>query len=473
MSAGASSLDLQDTIVAIATGKIMAARGIVRLTGPQVAQVVQAIFVPDDDLQLPQRIAQRVSGRIQFHRPGDASSGLLTETLPADLWYWPTSRTYTGQPSAEFHVVGLPYLLERLVQECLRWGARMAAPGEFTMRAFLAGRLDLLQAQAVLQVIEANDESQLQAALSQLAGGLSTPLQQLREQLILVLAHLEAGLDFVDEDIEFITREQLLDNVQTVRAQVDKILGQLRQRREVGQLPRVVLVGPPNAGKSSLFNALLGQSAAIVSPQSGTTRDYLSGRLHLNLGEVELIDTAGLDQVFVDPLDWLSQQQTSRLLPTADVMVLCWDAQQPLEEIEPWLRHLPKSPTLLAVGKSDRNANAGQPSVPSSWGFPTVSVSAHSGFGLDDLRAALSRAVGQRSRRLAPDPSGLSVQAIDDLEQIDQALAEAIAVARDQGGEELVAAELHRAIDRLGRLVGTIYTDDILDSIFSQFCIGK
>ncbi|MBL8854791.1 MAG: tRNA modification GTPase [Planctomycetaceae bacterium] len=471
MSAGASSNDLHDTIVAIATGPSAASRGIVRLTGPHVATVVERVFVPSDTAAFPDRIAQRLPGRIYITTNGGRSIEQGLATLPADLWYWPSARTYTGQPSAEFHVAGLPYLLEQIVQECLRAGARMAAPGEFTMRAFLAGRLDLLQAQAVLQVIEANSEAQLQAALSQLAGGLSTPLQELRDQLIMVLAHLEAGLDFVEEDIEFISREQLLGDLQAVRSQVEKILEQLRQRREAGKLPRVVLVGPPNAGKSSLFNALLGQSAAIVSPQSGTTRDYLSARLSLGAVEIELIDTAGLDDSFVDPLDWLSQQQTTHLLPTADVLVLCWDVEQPANEIHDWLTRLPQPPALLVLGKSDR-AVTPEHSLPSL--LPTsVRVSTLHGHGLGELRSQLANVVHQRSVEQSPRPTGLSVQAMDDLEQIDQALAEALIVASGQGGEELVAAELHRAIDRLGRLVGTIYTDDILDSIFSRFCIGK
>jgi tRNA modification GTPase len=313
----------------------------------------------------------------------------------------------------------------------------------------------------------------LQAALNQLAGGLSTPLQELRDQLIMLLAHLEAGLDFVEEDIEFISREQLLGDLQSVRTQVDRILEQLRQRREVGQLPRVVLVGPPNAGKSSLFNALLGQSAAIVSPRSGTTRDYLSCRLTLASSEVELIDTAGLDESLansLDSLDSLGQEQTSRLLPTADVLVLCWDAQQPTTTIPAWLARLPQAPALLVLGKSD----LADPVLPDWPSLPTTCrVSTLRGQGLAELRGHLEKVVLACTPERKPQPAGLSVQAIDDLEQINQSLTEAMVVASGAGGEELVAAELHRAIDRLGRLVGTIYTDDILDSIFSRFCIGK
>ncbi|MBL8889874.1 MAG: tRNA modification GTPase [Planctomycetaceae bacterium] len=484
MSAGALSHDLQDTIAAIATGKMAAPRAIVRLTGPQVVDVVRQVFAMDHPATLPERLPHRLVGRVRIQavvegKPSAAlastmptstmpTSTMPVSTMPADLWYWPSHRTYTGQPSAEFHLPGAPYLVEQLLQECLRLGARLAAPGEFTMRAFLAGRLDLLQAQAVLQVIEANSDAQLQAALGQLAGGLSAPLQGLRDQLIMVLAHLEAGLDFVEEDIEFISREQLLGDLQTVRDQVGRLLDQLRQRGELGALPRVVLVGPPNAGKSSLFNSLLGESAAIVSPQRGTTRDYLSGRLKLTGGEVELIDTAGLDQSAADQLEFLSQQQTARLLPTADVLVLCWDSQQPLAALSEWAACLPQEPAVLVLGKAD----LAQPEL-SGRKQPWLRVSTANGRGLPELRVLLSQIISERSVERAPLPTGLTVQAVEDLEQIDLALAEAVLVAACNGGEELVAAELHRAIDRLGRLVGTIYTDDILDSIFSRFCIGK
>lgn len=469
MSAGALSHDLQDTIAAIATGKMAASRAIVRLTGPRVVEVVQQMFATERQATLPEQVAQRLVGRVSIQSAvANNPLGLASSSMPVDLWYWPSCRTYTGQPSAEFHVPGAPYLVEQVLQECLRCGARLAAPGEFTMRAFLAGRLDLLQAQAVLQVIEANSDSQLQAALGQLAGGLSAPLQGLRDQLIMVLAHLEAGLDFVEEDIEFISREQLLGDLQTVRNQVGSLLEQLRQRGELGPLPRVILVGPPNAGKSSLFNTLLGESAAIVSPQRGTTRDYLAGRLRLAGGEVELIDTAGLDQWASDQLEFLSQQQTARLLPTADVLVLCWDSQQPIAALFEWAARLPQSPALLVLNKSD----LAQPEF-SGTSLPWLRVSTVTGLGLPELRIQLAQIVNARSVERAPLPTGLTVQAADDLEQIDLALAEAMIVASSNGGEELVAAELHRAIDRLGRLVGTIYTDDILDSIFSRFCIGK
>jgi len=489
MAAGTFVNDLNDTIVAVASARAVAERGIVRLSGPAVLDLVARCFEPDPPGPWPPQRARRLRGRLHL-----ADAGRPPATLGVDLWVWPTCQTYTGQPSAEFHLPGLPYLMEQAVQQCLRLGARIAAPGEFTLRAFLAGRLDLLQAQAVLRLIEAQDPNQLQLALTQLAGGLSTPLQRLREQLIAVLAHLEAGLDFVDEDIEFISRSQLLLDLTGVCQQVSAMVEQLRQRREIGRLPRVVLVGPPNAGKSSLFNALLRQDLAIVSPLPGTTRDYLSGRLRLGDQDIELIDTAGLDQQLqhlalaaaTDPdqpsagqdLDRMSQEQAWALLPTADVVVLCWDATQSDRWIEYWLSLLPKLPALLVLGKADlaspaTAANRSGLVTRIAGRLPMAWVSTQTGQGMAELRCALPATLNRVAAPGESESQLLSARSLEDLEQIEVALREAIAIADSGGGEELVAAELHRAIERLGRLVGTIYTDDILDSIFSRFCIGK
>lgn len=508
MSVGAVVHDLHDTIVAVASGTQPALRGIVRLSGPAVREVLARCFQPADSLLSPTAQPRRHSGRWQMSGTGGGP-----ESVPVDLWYWPTTRSYTGQPAAELHVFGLPFLLERVVRECLRGGARLAAPGEFTQRAFLAGRLDLLQAQAVWQVIAADDAAGLQQALGQLAGGLSTPLQQLRDELIGLLAHLEAGLDFVDEDIEFISRSQLLGDLERLQAQLALILQQLRERSATVRLSRVVLVGPPNAGKSSLFNALVGHEAALVSAQRGTTRDYLSSRLTWPPADVELIDTAGLDPLRsaaadtddVEPdagLERLGQQKATDLLPSADVLVLCWDCQESPAHLPRWAEALPRVPDLIVWNKSDllvsspsqsgiASAEAGATDSgdgPGDNGQPAflieltavgwsavqrVWVSSQTGAGLDDLRRVVQQQIAAQQSQPVASPAGLSTRALADLEQVSEAVSAAVQVAREQGGEELVAAELHRAIDHLGHLVGTIYTDDILDSIFSRFCIGK
>lgn len=289
-------LDPRDTIAAIGTAPGGAARGMIRISGPETVACIEHCFQPADASQQLTAIssAQVIAGEFQLGQQG--------ATLPCDLLLWPNEQSFTRQPSAELHTIGSPPLLEAALQTVCHHGARVAELGEFTLRAFLAGRLDLTQAEAVLGVIDANDSTSFDTALTQLAGGLSQPLAQLREQLLALLAHLEAGLDFVEEDITFISAKEIENQLSAARQTIADTLEQLASRSEPQILAKVVLVGAPNAGKSSLFNALLerfGVSetaiAAIVSSHTGTTRDYLSATLEVNGSRFQLVDTAGLE----------------------------------------------------------------------------------------------------------------------------------------------------------------------------------
>jgi len=218
----------------------------------------------------------------------------LHSPLPCDAYVWRDGQSYTGQPIVEVHTIGSPPLLQIVLRALCATGARLAGPGEFTLRAFLAGRIDLTQAEAVLAVIDAHDPQDLNVALGQLAGGLARPLHRLREALLDLLAHVEAGFDFADEELPFIEREELDRQLGAANDEVAAIVRQLALRGEPIDMARAVLVGRPNAGKSSLFNALAGDHAALVSEHPGTTRDYLVAELDLDGLKCRLIDTAGL-----------------------------------------------------------------------------------------------------------------------------------------------------------------------------------
>ena len=215
----------------------------------------------------PARSARRIAGSAESTLAGSGAA----RSLPCDLYLWPTRRSFTRQPVAELHTLGSPPLLEALLRAACAAGARLAAPGEFTLRAFLAGRIDLVQAEAVLGVIDARDRRQLDVALAQMAGGLTRPLQNLRGDLLDLLADLEAGLDFAEEDIHFITPDDLQWRLAAAADQVARLIEQLRGRDQSAVEPRVVLVGWPNSGKSSLFNALCEGAGALVSAEPGTT----------------------------------------------------------------------------------------------------------------------------------------------------------------------------------------------------------
>lgn len=455
--------DLQDTIAAIGTAPGGALRGMVRLSGPQVLECLADCFQPSDTIELSKvRVATLVPGVI--HLANDAAA-----PLPCDLFLWPTAQSYTRQPTAELHTIGSPPLLEAVLREVCHHGARLAEPGEFTLRAFLAGRLDLTQAEAVLGVIDAHSDAELSSALTQLAGGLSGPLHALREQLLQLLAELEAGLDFVEEDIEFITAEQLTTQLQAAQQTVAATIAQLDGRAATGELPRVVLVGPPNAGKSSLFNALLERFAldpqharALVSDQSGTTRDFVTAVLRIEGIELELIDTAGIDPAAqLHTIEQLAQSQTEQQRDAATLVIYCEDASEPQTNACVFMG----TPDLIAHTKSDLITNKAQLTQ------KEVPCSSLTGEGITDLAAQIAAQLNQDS----PE-SGVALTAArcdESLQHARQSLAAAQTLVATQAGDELVAAEVRTALHALGQVVGAVYTDDILDRIFGQFCIGK
>ena len=461
------SFDLDDTIGAIASAPGGALRGIVRISGPACLAAVGAVFRADDDRDLASvKQPSTLAGCLRLPPPiGD---------VPCRLYLWPTERSYTRQPLAELHTLGSPPLLEAALEAVCQGGARLARPGEFTLRAFLAGRLDLTQAEAVLGVIDARGQAQLQTALAQLAGGLAGPLTALRERLLDLLAHLEAGLDFSEEDIEFISAGRLEAELAAAARQVAALAERMTARRQASDLARVVLLGEPNAGKSSLFNALVGCSAAIVADEAGTTRDFVACRLDLEGAACTLIDTAGvLAGDSSGPVAAAAQAATGSQAEQADVTVLCIDAARPLTEweqsqLEPRLEPpASRSPQIVILTKIDAAAADATPPVTDA-----IATSSRTGAGLPELRRAIAAAV-QQTHGEAGVVASTASRCRESLELAAAALARAREPAAAGGGEELVAAELRSALEGLGQVVGAVYTEDVLDRVFSRFCIGK
>jgi tRNA modification GTPase len=463
------SYDLHDTIAAIASAPGGAARGSVRISGPDVLEKLSACFRPDDpSLQLSGVGApRRISG--VFYLRDNGRDGDLE--LPGHLLLWPSARSYTRQPAAEFHTTGSPPLLAAVIDELARLGIRAAEPGEFTMRAFLAGRIDLTQAEAVLGVIDARERDELDAALDQLAGGLSRPLHRIRQDLLAVLAELEAGLDFVEEDIEFVTRRALCERLLEAQAVVAEALKQISGRDVWQELPRVVIVGPPNAGKSSLFNALVrrfGSEASpgsIVSPEPGATRDYVSERIVIDRVECLLVDTAGIDPRTAGRLHGDSQQMSESQRRRAEVRLFCRECTQPpdCEDDDP------DSEDILVVTKCD--LDGGEPQAFGCSGN-AVCCSSVTGAGLDELALLIRERIAGNDRGPAAFAAATSARCLGSLREADRAIAAALDLT-ENAGEELIAAELRAALAVLGDVVGATTADDVLDRIFSQFCIGK
>jgi tRNA modification GTPase len=432
-------------------------RAIIRLSGPKADAIARADFTP-----LP---SQSLYNRLPWARRGRLKIDGLRPTLPVILAVWPAPRTYTGEAIAEIHLVGATPLVSLVLAHCLARGARLAEPGEFTLRAFLSGRLDLTRAEAVLGIVDARTAAQLDAALEQLAGGLSGPILVVRDRLLDLVAHLEACLDFSDEPaIDPLTRSSVAADLDRFAADLAAVEASLSARDRPETHPRVVLAGPPNAGKSRLYNALVGRDCAIVSPRAGTTRDYLTARCECDGVAVELVDTAGIEPP-AGSIAAQSQAFRETEVARADLLLDCRSPELAAD----YDRISDSSgPRLIVWTKSDLGIPVGR-----GTGDPApIVTSAVTGAGLAQLRSAIGRTIREQysSGHL---PAGTAARCRASLAAARAALGTASEAIANSRGDELVAFDVRLAAEELGKIVGAVVTDDILDRIFRRFCIGK
>jgi tRNA modification GTPase len=456
--------ELDQTIAAVASAPGCGERGIVRVSGVDAVALVGQIFdASKDGAERASQISYRESGTVRLPN---------FPPVLSDAWVWPTARSYTGQPMVELHLPGSPPLLESVLESLFQHGVRPARAGEFTLRAFLAGRMDLAQAEAVLGVIDADDHEELTAALNQLAGGLSGKLLQLRGDLLELLADLEAGLDFVEEDIEFVSREEVMRRLQHGIDVVRQLEEQADGRMLADDQLRVVLAGLPNAGKSTLFNALSKTDDALVSSVAGTTRDYLSAKVSCGDLSVELVDTAGLDES-ESGVDGVAQQLGGGQVGEADLVLWCsaidgQEVDHAADELA--LDNLKAKHDRVVVIKTRGDL------LTETFGQTveeTLVVSAVGGEGLAELRELIADTLSERSQGERQFVGSTAARSRDSLRRSRESLQRAHEAADGRFGDELVAFETRSGIETLGEIVGTIYTDDLLDQIFSRFCIGK
>jgi tRNA modification GTPase len=434
---------VRDTIAAVATPAGRGGIGVVRVSGtlaPAISErVVGALPAP--------RVATHASFR-------DARGEAIDEGIAL---YFPAPNSYTGEAVLELQGHGGPIVMQALVAACLDAGARLAEPGEFTRRAFLEGKLDLAQAEAVADLIDAASREAARSALRSLTGEFSRCIEALQAQLLELRALTEAMLDFPDEEVDALHREDAAARLNAVRAALDDVLAKSRQGSLLRSGVHVVLAGRPNVGKSSILNRLAGEERAIVTPVAGTTRDALREAVHIEGVPLVLVDTAGL-RAATDLVERLGIERTQRELARADVVMAVFEAGQGREE----LGDLPADvPRIEVYNKLDLAPEFTAPAG-------ALAISARTGEGLERLRKAILELAGWSS---AGEPVFLARER--HLRALERARVHLESAARESARWEFFAEELRLAHVALGAITGEFSPDDLLGEIFSRFCIGK
>jgi tRNA modification GTPase len=433
----------RDTIAAVATPAGRGGIGVVRISGPAVATIsVKLLGV------LPE---PRIATHAMFR---DARGEAVDEGIAL---YFPAPHSYTGEPVLELQGHGGPVVMQALLAACLDAGARLAEPGEFTRRAFLEGKLDLAQAEAVADLIDAASREAARSALRSLSGEFSAAIGALQARLIELRALTEALLDFPEEDVEALHREDAAARLAEVRAALEAVLAKSRQGSLLRSGIHVVLAGRPNVGKSSLLNRLAGEERAIVTPVAGTTRDALREPIQIEGVPLVMVDTAGLRRAS-DMVERLGIERTQRELERADVVIAVFEAGQgkaPLEDLPAGV------PKIEVYNKIDLAPGFAAPAG-------ALAVSARTGAGLEALRTAILGAAGWSS---SGEPVYLARER--HLRALQCARAHLEAAAHEGRRWELFAEELRLAHAALGGITGEFSADDLLGEIFARFCIGK
>jgi tRNA modification GTPase len=451
-----------DTIVAIATPPGRGGIGIVRLSGPDAIRMVEPML----SLRNPLAHAQaRFGDLLDVDTQEKLDEGVVT--------FFAAPHSYTGEDVVEVAAHGSPVILEALVRQALRSGARLAAPGEFTQRAFLSGRIDLTQAEAVHDLIEAQTLYQARVAAQQLHGALSRRVKPIKEGLVALIALLEAGIDFAEDDIDVLASSEILGRIEEIRALLQPVANSFSSGRIVHAGLMLAIVGRPNAGKSSLFNCIVQRERAIVTAAPGTTRDLVTERVSLGGIPVELVDTAGMREAS-DEAEQIGVRKSREALADADMVLLVLDATAAPEQEElELLATLAQRRALVAVNKSDlAHPSAAMDEALGGLGLPVVQTSALSGEGVGELKQKMLAMVGTRT---VETETGM----LTSLRQYQAVMAtleglETAGVAAGQNiPHEMVLLDLYAALRHLDSLTGETTSDDILNLIFSTFCIGK
>ena len=480
---------VDDTICAIATPVGEGGIGIVRISGAHAVEIAAHVVRPRNpqplhqleshclylsDVLYPTSPLPQGEGQGEGPSQGEGQTSAIDEALVVIMR---KPRSYTGEDVVEIQTHGGAWILQATCHGLIRHGARMAQPGEFTKRAFLNGRLDLTQAEAVLDTIQATTSRSLQAAQSLLRGALSKEVDALRERLIRVLAHMEAGMDFAEEDITFIQAAEVQQALTDTQRAVEQLIASYEEGRLIREGIKVAIIGRPNVGKSSLLNALLKLDRAIVSDQPGTTRDVIDESMNVRGIPLRLLDTAGLRQT-QDSIEGKGIRRTEDAIAEADALLLVMDgAEGVTDEDRAVFETYGSRRHLLVMNKMDLPESKAFSPLPLAEGKGEgpgfVKVSAKTGEGLEDLTTVIQSVCLKEGLEATPSVLVTRLRHKASLEQAHRSIEEAMRSLERKESGECVALDIRAALDALGEITGAVSTEDILDRIFQDFCIGK
>ncbi|MCL1979531.1 MAG: tRNA uridine-5-carboxymethylaminomethyl(34) synthesis GTPase MnmE [Proteobacteria bacterium] len=455
-----------ETIAAVATPPGIGGIGIIRISGPDAMALLRKIFVPHKPR------AHFTSHTLYYGTIVNRHGHTLDEALAV---YMRGPQTYTREDVVELHCHGSYLILQRVLRTLITWGCRLAAPGEFTKRAFLAGRIDLTRAEAVIDLLQAQTETGVRLAVNQLQGQLFTQLEAIRQHLVEYLALLEVAIDFPDDDVEIFDTDQIAARLQPeVIAPLARLIALAEQGRIVREGVKVVIAGRPNVGKSSLLNALLREERALVAPVPGTTRDTVEERIDIRGIPVHLVDTAGIRN-HEDPVEALGIERARQKLAEADLVLFVVDAQAGMTARDHELYgSIREKPHLVVLNKCDLVSDE-QARVQAGdfAGTRVVPVSAQQGGGIEALQEAIYQAIAAGAEFTDQMPCApntrhraVLVRTLAACRRFARAMEEGAAV-------DLLAVEVQSALDDLGDIIGLTTPDEVLDEVFSRFCLGK
>ncbi len=467
-SAWESLSALHDTIVAVSSPAGAACRAIVRLSGPDSLDAVASVFKPEAGK------ATTGCGTYVF-TPGHLVLEGFPAGIPALLYVMRGPKSFTRQDVVELHVPGSQPLTGALMERLTSGGVRPARPGEFTERAYLSGRIDLAQAEAVMKVVNAASQEEMRLALTELEGAFSRDVESLRQRLLDLLVQLEAALDFAEQDIELISSTSAGATLAELEVELRDLRGMARDRYIFSDAPRVLLTGRTNVGKSSLYNRLLGSAEAIVAETPQTTRDVLEATVTLHGARLTLVDASGAAESDGE-LSEAAQVRARRELDKADLIVLVLEAGRPIKEEEGGVLALRTDrPSLVVLNKIDlRREEGSRKPIRGALAERTVlEVSALTGDGCDDLARTISGMV--RNGKLERSGKGylLNLRQQQGLQEAGEAVARAGQTLADDIGYEFTALEVRRAVGALSALTRPLDPEDVLERIFAEFCVGK